>query len=78
MKKLLLVLSLCALNPLLASYHDDSTDERPTKKRRTDDGDYCQECCAEGRYVTAECGRKCHGCTMRSDEAAQEWRDYPS
>lgn len=63
MKKLLLLLSIYTITaPLLVAENDD----------------YCAQCCAQGRYVDSECGRRCQGCTMRSDEAAQEWRDYPS
>lgn len=41
--------------------------------------DYCAQCCAQGRYVDAECGRRCQGCIIRGkDETAQELRDYPA
>lgn len=38
----------------------------------------CAACCAQGRWVSAECARNCNQCQAFSDEAAAEARDFPS
>ena len=37
----------------------------------------CDKCCAQGRFASEECLRRCNGCLMRNDQATSEYNDWP-
>lgn len=43
----------------------------------TDEPIDCDQCCAQGRFASEECLRRCNGCLMRNDQATSEYNDWP-